>query len=318
MNVLDFLLILIVLFSAYMGWRRGFAFSLLDLIRWVGSLILSFRLYPSLADWLSRATDWNVYWIPPVSFFVIAVLSSMLIQFIGMLIIDHFSEEMHTHRVNKILGVLPGFVSGIMTIAILSILLLSFPFPERFQSFVQRSSVAGKFGEYTHLAEDELAPVFDKAVKRTLNRLTIAPESGQYIELPFTADDYTTRPELEARMLELLNKERIAEGLQPLLPDTALRTVARRHSADMFERGYFSHITPEGTGAADRIRKAAIPFRTVGENLALAPTLNIAHRGLMESPGHRANILHDRFGRVGIGVLQSRRHGLMITQKFRN
>ena len=318
MNALDILLILIVLFSAYMGWRRGFAFSLLDLVRWVGSLVLSFRLYPGLADWLSRATDWNVYWIPPVSFFIIAILSSMLIQFIGSLILDHFSEEMHAHRVNKVLGTLPGFVSGIITIAIISILLLSFPFPERFQNFVQGSGVAGKFGEYTHLAEDELAPVFDKAVKRTLNRLTIAPESGQYIELPFTADDYIPQPELEARMLELLNKERINEGLQPLQADTALRTVARNHSADMFTRGYFSHITPEGAGAADRIRKAAIPFRTAGENLALAPTLNIAHRGLMESPGHRANILHDRFGRVGIGVLQSRRHGLMITQKFRN
>lgn len=318
MNALDLILILIVIFSAFMGWRRGFAFSLLDLVRWVGSLVLSFRLYPSLADWLSRATDWSVYWIPPVSFFIIAILSSMLIQFIGTLLLDQFSDEMHEHRVNKALGTLPGFASGVITIAIISILLLSFPFPERFESYIQGSSLTSRFGEYTHLAEDELAPVFDKAVKRTLNRLTIAPESGQYIELPFTADDYSPRPELEARMLELLNEERVSEGLQPLLPDTALRTVARKHSADMFTRGYFSHISPEGASATDRIREAAIPFRAAGENLALAPTLTIAHRGLMESPGHRANILHNRFGRVGIGVLQSRRHGLMITQKFRN
>ncbi|MDX5417861.1 MAG: CvpA family protein [Hymenobacteraceae bacterium] len=318
MNALDMLLILIVLFSAFMGWRRGFAFSLLDLVRWVGTLVLSFRLYPGLADWLSRATDWNVYWIPPVSFFIIAILCSMLIQFLGSLLLDHFSEEMHAHPVNKILGALPGFLSGIMTIAILSILLLSFPFPERFQNYVQGSSVASRFGEYTHLAEDELAPVFDKAVKRTLNRLAIAPESGQYIELPFTADDYTPKPELEARMLELLNRERIAQGLQPLEADPALAIVARQHAADMFERGYFSHVSPEGASAPDRIRAAGIPYRTAGENLAMAPTLGIAHKGLMESPGHRANILHDRFGRVGIGVLHSRRHGLMITQKFRN
>lgn len=318
MNALDLLLILIVLGSMYMGWRRGFAYSLLDLVRWVGTLILSFRLYPGLADWLSRATDWSVYWIPPISFFIIAVLASMLIQFIGSVVLSWFSDELHTHHVNKLLGTVPGFLSGLITIAIISILLLSFPFPERFQGYVQGSGVAGKFEDYTHLAEDELTPVFDKVVKRTLNRLTIAPESGQYIELPFTDDDHTPRPELETRMLELLNQERIAEGLQPLQADTALRTVARLHSADMFERGYFSHVTPEGASAADRIRKAAIPFRAAGENLALAPTLNIAHKGLMESPGHRANILHERFGRVGIGVLQSRRHGLMITQKFRN
>lgn len=119
-------------------------------------------------------------------------------------------------------------------------------------------------------------------------------------------------------MLELLNEERIARGLQPLQADTALRTVARSHAADMFSRGYFSHVSPEGASAADRIRAAHIPFRAAGENLALAPTLAIAHEGLMESPGHRANILHLRFGRVGIGVLQSEEHGLMITQNFRD
>ena len=68
----------------------------------------------------------------------------------------------------------------------------------------------------------------------------------------------------------------------------------------------------------DRIRESNVQFKTAGENLALAPTLSIAHNGLMNSPGHRANILRPQFGRVGIGVLDSRRHGLMITQNFRN
>ncbi|SIT93515.1 CvpA family protein [Pontibacter indicus] len=318
MNALDLLLILFVLFSAYLGWRRGFAFSLLDLVRWVGSLVLGFRLYPALADWLSRATDWNMYWIPPISFFVITVLSSMLIQFIGSLFLDHFSDEMHAHPVNKALGTLPGILSGVITIAIVSVLLLLLPLPDRFQDYVQTSSVAGRFGNYTHLAEDELNSVFDRVAERTLNELTIATQSEEFVELPFTTDDFEPQPELEARMLELLNQERIAKGLKPLQPDTALTTVARRHAADMFSRGYFSHVSPEGASAADRIRAAHIPFRAVGENLALAPTLLIAHEGLMESPGHRANILHLRFGRVGIGVLESKSHGLMITQKFRN
>lgn len=318
MNALDILLVLIVLGSIYAGWQRGFAYSLLDLVRWVGTLLLGFRLYPYLADWLSRVTEWSVYWILPVSFFIVAILSSMLIQFVGSVVLGWFSDALHTHRVNKALGAVPGFLSGLLTIAFLSVLLLALPLSERFQNFVQGSRVVGKFEAYTDLAEDELSPVFDRVAKQALNRLTIATETEQYVELPFTVDDYVPQPALEARMLELLNQERIAAGLQPLAADTALRTVARQHSADMFTRGYFSHVSPEGASAGDRIRKAAIPYRTAGENLALAPTLIIAHKGLMESPGHRANILHQRFGRVGIGVLQSRRHGLMITQKFRN
>ena len=94
--------------------------------------------------------------------------------------------------------------------------------------------------------------------------------------------------------------------------------VARAHSADMFARGYFSHVTPEGTSPFDRMKREKVRFLAAGENLALGQTLNICHRGLMNSPGHRANILSKAFGRVGIGILDGGFHGLMITQNFRN
>jgi uncharacterized protein YkwD len=86
----------------------------------------------------------------------------------------------------------------------------------------------------------------------------------------------------------------------------------------MFARGYFSHITPEGLSPFDRMKKLKVRFLAAGENLALGQTLNICHRGLMNSPGHRANILNRAFGRVGIGILDGGFYGLMITQNFRN
>jgi uncharacterized protein YkwD len=66
------------------------------------------------------------------------------------------------------------------------------------------------------------------------------------------------------------------------------------------------------------MRDADIHFLTAGENLALAKTLNIAHTGLMNSSGHRANILNKSFGRVGIGIIDGGLYGLMISQEFRN
>jgi uncharacterized protein YkwD len=86
----------------------------------------------------------------------------------------------------------------------------------------------------------------------------------------------------------------------------------------MLARGYFSHYTPEGKDPFERIREGGVSFRTAGENLAFAPTVKIAHTGLMNSPGHRANILRSSFGRVGIGILDGGRRGLMVTQNFRN
>jgi uncharacterized protein YkwD len=61
-----------------------------------------------------------------------------------------------------------------------------------------------------------------------------------------------------------------------------------------------------------------VSYLLAGENLALAQTVPIAHRGLMNSPGHRANILRPQFGRLGVGVLDGGRFGLMITENFRN
>jgi uncharacterized protein YkwD len=100
--------------------------------------------------------------------------------------------------------------------------------------------------------------------------------------------------------------------------DPELIPVARAHSADMFARGYFSHYTPEGEDPFERMKDADIRFRTAGENLALAPTLQLAHTGLMNSPGHRENILNPNFGRVGIGILSGGRRGIMVSQEFRN
>jgi uncharacterized protein YkwD len=86
----------------------------------------------------------------------------------------------------------------------------------------------------------------------------------------------------------------------------------------MFARGYFAHVNPEGEAPSDRIREGGVKFLTAGENLAYAKALKIAHRGLMNSPGHRANILNPAYGRLGIGILDGGFHGLMITQNFRN
>jgi uncharacterized protein YkwD len=119
-------------------------------------------------------------------------------------------------------------------------------------------------------------------------------------------------------MLELLNQERVRAGLQPLVRDPTIDAVARAHSVDMLQRGYFAHETPDGRTPFDRMRAGNVQFSAAGENLALAPTVALAHQGLMDSPGHRANILHPAFRRVGIGAARADGRGRMFTQDFAN
>jgi len=151
-----------------------------------------------------------------------------------------------------------------------------------------------------------------------MRSLTIAPESHESVRLPFSVARATPRPDLEAAMLVLVNEERVKAGLPALQADPQALDTARAHSRDMFARGYFSHIGPDGATPFDRMRANGLRFRTAGENLALAPSLPMAHKGLMDSPGHRANILQPAFGRLAVGILDGGRHGLMVTQTFRN
>ena len=317
-NFIDILLVLIVLLSVWGGWRRGFILGFLDLIRWITSFLAALYFYQPLAEWLGLMTGWSQTWNQPLAFLLIVIIVGLIVQLLGNVLLKRISKDVHDHLVNRIFGILPGLANGLITAAIVSALLFAVPFSEVISENVRESRIANRLAVYTEEIETALSPIFDKAVEQTLNRIIIKPESNERVELPFKVDAYRPRPELEAEMLNLVNRERIANGLAPLEADPELTEVARRHSADMFARSYFSHNTPENKTPFDRIRESDVSFRTAGENLALAPTLQIAHTGLMNSPGHRANILQSNFGRLGIGVLDGGRRGLMITQNFRN
>lgn len=132
------------------------------------------------------------------------------------------------------------------------------------------------------------------------------------------AGDDDPLPQLERQMISLINQERGKRGLKPLAADPELTAVARRHSSDMLLRRYFSHINPEGQGPFERMRTAHVAYRSAAENIALAPTLEMAHTLLMGSQGHRENILFKGFGRLGVGIIDGGTRGIMICQEFRD
>jgi uncharacterized protein YkwD len=136
------------------------------------------------------------------------------------------------------------------------------------------------------------------------------------LAVPALAKD---KPEekLQEQMLFLINSEREERGLTTLELDEELTKAALAHATDMIERDYFSHWTPEKLSPADRLRQAKIPFRIMGENLAGNTSVNHAHGMLMESPSHRDNILNEKFGKVGIGIIKGGRYGYMMVMIFK-
>lgn len=318
MNWIDVLLFLIVAFSVWGGYLRGFVLGALDLLRWILSLLAALFFYQTVAGWLGSVNDWKETWNQPFAFVLIMLGVSVVFMFFSHWLVRKLPRDVYRKRFNKILGTIPGLFNGLITAAIISALLFAVPLADGVHEAAQESRLANRLAAITDEAETRIVPIFDGAIRQTFNRLTIEPGSNETIELPFKVANVRPRPDLEAQMLELINQERDAAGLAPLAADEEMRGVARKHSVDMFARGYFSHNTPERKSPFDRMRDDGVRFATAGENLALAPTLPIAHRGLMNSPGHRANILRPQFGRVGIGIMDGGIRGLMVTQNFRN
>lgn len=137
--------------------------------------------------------------------------------------------------------------------------------------------------------------------------------------------------ELEWQMLDLINGERTAIGLQPLKLDLRLNDSSEDHSSWMLSSDIFSHTGINGTNAGDRMRDADFVFSGSwgwGENIAwqsergatgLADDVINLHNALMNSPGHRANILRPEYEVIGIGVEYGDYKGwdaVMITQNF--
>jgi hypothetical protein len=111
----------------------------------------------------------------------------------------------------------------------------------------------------------------------------------------------TYYPGLEREMLMLTNQHRILSGLPELVLDDALTQSAREHSVGMAQQGFISHTLPWGD-LRSRILRAGFPLEIARENVASAPTIEMAQRALIDSPEHDNNILAKDVTRVGIGV----------------
>ena len=119
----------------------------------------------------------------------------------------------------------------------------------------------------------------------------------------------------EDQTVALINAYRASRGLSTLLEDQRLQSLARRYSYDMYTRGYFGHVDPEGETPFDRLLGSGIRYSAAAENLAMAPSPSDAFEDFLDSPDHRRHLLDPVFCEVGIGAYTGSR-GLIVTVLF--
>ena len=117
-------------------------------------------------------------------------------------------------------------------------------------------------------------------------------------------------------MIDLVNKARAQAGLSPLKADMALVSLARRKAQDMITLKYFGHISPTYGSPFDMMKAAGVTYRYAGENLAGAGNVDQAFNSLMNSSGHRANILNRDYTDIGVGAVKGSQYGMIFVQLF--
>jgi uncharacterized membrane protein required for colicin V production len=316
LNYIDLIIFLVLAYFISEGLRHGFWVLLADFISFLASLILSLSTYKYLAIPLRNLAGLAYSFSNALGFLISAIVLEAAAGFVLGHLIGKIPEKYWKHKLNKIFGLIPAVGEAIVLISFFLVLALAFPIKPSIKNDIEESKVGRILLDKTTAVENSVNEVFGGVVEDSLTFLTIKPGNREVIALQVDKINLSVDGEAEREDWELINKERQVLGITPLTWSEDLAEVARTHARDMWNRKYFGHLSPQGKDIGDRLSFAKIKYSTAGENLALAPTVASAHKGLMNSEGHRENILSPRFKEVGIGAIDNGVYGKMFVQIF--
>lgn len=317
-NWVDLLIILVFGFFIYQGFVHGFWAILIDFLSFFGSLLISLVVYPYVSDFLRSNFSFGRAIGNAVAFLLTAVIVEVGLGYGLTKLINKLPPKILKNHITRFLGIVLSFGQGVILIAFVITLVISLPINPQVKTDVSNSKIGALVLEKTSGVEKTINDVFGGAINESLTYLTIEPASHESVPLDDATQNLSVDKTSENGMFTLVNNERSSRGIGKLSWDNRLMNVAEAYAKLMWEDKYFGHYDPEGHDVGYRLQQAGINYLEAGENLALAPTLQVAHTGLMNSPGHRANILDKDFEKVGIGVIDNGYYGKMFVQVFTN
>lgn len=135
---------------------------------------------------------------------------------------------------------------------------------------------------------------------------TIGPAPGE--------DASGAGPDDEA-LTRMVGEARSAAGLAPFVRDARLDSLARAHAQQMAAAHELAHDVGDGD-PSERLRQASLDAHAVGENVAHAPSVALAHRSIWRSPSHRLNLLRPEFDRMGLAVVRDAGGDAWVVELF--
>jgi len=322
MNWVDLIIIAVFVFYFTEGIRRGFIEQTLELIGFFITIFFAIWTYHALGDWIVEKTGIQEVAADPIAFFVMWFAFQLLYSLGLRVFYPLVPAKLRQALPNRLAGLVPAFLKGMVILAVILTVVVTLPVPVKLKAEVNGSTLGSRFVAHSATVEFYINKVLGRDLKETLTFITVPAQTEEIVapdervELKFATTEVTIDAKSEAKMLSLINQERARAGLSPLVMNDTITAVARTHSKDMFARGYFAHQNPDGLSPFDRMEAGGVVYSSAGENIAYAPSVELAHSGLMRSPGHRANILGADYRRVGIGIIDGGIYGKMFTQNF--
>lgn len=115
-------------------------------------------------------------------------------------------------------------------------------------------------------------------------------------------------------VFESTNAQRLKAGLPPLRWDDTLAAAAARKAQDMFAKGYWAHVAPDGVTPWSFVLKSGYDYLYAGENLAKDFQLSDdVVNAWAASPSHRENLLSSRYQDMGLAVVNGVLNGFETT-----
>lgn len=312
-------LVFFALFIYFAVTSSGFLPSLFELLGFVFSTFSSYLLYSVFAQLFILHFSISKGISSVLGFFTAWVLTEIVFFLTVAFFLRKGFYEVSKHYLDKFLGALIGGLQAIVIFLFFVSLVFALPTRGQIKKDVLESRTGPYFINSSRNFEKALRQVFGEAANETLNFLTIKPESNETVDLgtKVSEKDLSIDRQSEYEMFRFVNVERNKTGVDNLQFDEKLQKVAEEYAKTMFVNGFFSHVSPlDRSDAASRVENNGISFQTLGENLAYAPDIYIAHQGLMNSPGHRKNILSQDYQRLGVGVIDGGVFGKMFVQLF--
>ena len=315
-NFIDLIIFIVVLYFIIQGVKFGFWIVLSNFLSFLGSLFISLRYYRPISGILENILPFPRSISNTLGFLLTAIITEVILGLLLGILVHKIPKKYSKNAFMKFLSIFPSLGEALIIISFILILIISLPITPKLKDDISSSSIGSELIKGAQEFEIRLKSIFGEAVEDSLTYMVIRPETEERIILQAKPTKLEIDEKTEKEMLNLVNSERRSRGIKELRLLSEAVPVARDYAKDMWERRYFSHISLEGENVGDRLEKAGIKYFTVGENLALAPTLKTAHLELMNSERHRENILNQDFEKAAIGVIDNGIYGKMFVQIF--